>query len=194
MQPGTLPQSQAPQEDQEGFYRPNQPSAYNAPDTPEQKAAPEPSPQGVTWEASEYIHHAKNPLWTVGLVAVAALGVGIALWFSMWTFAALVVVMAIALGIFAFRPPRVMHYELNASGIKIDGKFYSFKDFRAFGILAEGAFFSIMLIPTKRFMPALSLYFGQEDGEKIVDILGSRLPMEELKPDFLDAIVRRLRF
>jgi hypothetical protein len=50
-----------------------------------------------------------------------------------------------------------------------------------------------MLIPTKRFSPGLSVYFPEEAGERIVDILGTRLPMETLKLDAIDIIVRRLR-
>jgi hypothetical protein len=43
-------------------------------------------------------------------------------------------------------------------------------------------------------MPAVSMYFAEEDGEKIVDILGARLPMEELHLDAIDRLMRRLRF
>jgi len=50
-----------------------------------------------------------------------------------------------------------------------------------------------MLIPTKRFAPGVSVYFPDDAGEKIVDILGQRLPMEELKLDVIDIVVRKLR-
>jgi len=49
-----------------------------------------------------------------------------------------------------------------------------------------------MLIPIKRFAPGVSVYFPDEVGEKVVDILGSRLPMENLKLDMIDIIVRKL--
>jgi hypothetical protein len=50
-----------------------------------------------------------------------------------------------------------------------------------------------MLIPTKRFAPGVSVYFPTEVGEQIVDILGQRLPMENLKLDLVDVVVRKLR-
>jgi len=52
---------------------------------------------------------------------------------------------------------------------------------------------SIMLIPRKRFAPGVSVYFPADAGERIVDILGQRLPMENLKLDVVDVIVRKLR-
>ena len=37
------------------------------------------------------------------------------------------------------------------------------------------------------------MYFPKEQGEEIVDVFGARLPMEEVKLDVLDKIVRKLR-
>lgn len=148
----------------------------------------------VDWEASEYIHHDKGALWIVCLVAAAAVLVAIAVWLQIWTFAILIVIMAIAMGVFAFRPPRVLHYKLNSDSLTVDDKLYNLADFRAFGILSEGAFYTIMLLPAKRFMPAVNVFFAEQDGEKIVDILGVHLPMEQLHLDMVDRLMRQLRF
>ena len=149
----------------------------------------------LSWEASEYIHHSKSPLWFVSYVVVMLVLLAVAyFWTHAWTFVVLVVVMAVAIGVFATRPPRTMHYALTDSGLQIEKSHYGYNDFRAFGIINDGALYSIMLIPTKRFMPAVNIYFAEEDGEKIVDILGARLPMEELHLDIVDRLMRRLRF
>jgi len=148
-----------------------------------------------SWEASEYIHHAKSPLWFAGLVGTMLVLLAVAyFWTHSWTFIILVVVMTVALGVFATRPPRVLHYALTQKGLQIEQSAYHYSDFRAFGIVNDGALYSVMLIPTKRFMPAVTMYFAEEDGEKIVDILGARLPMEELHLDAIDRLMRRLRF
>lgn len=149
----------------------------------------------MAWEASEYIHHTKSPLWFMGYAGIMLVLLGVAYFLTQaWTFVVLVVVMAIAIGVFATRPPRTLHYALTDTGLQIEDSHYHYNDFRAFGIIADGGLYSIMLIPTKRFMPAVSIYFAEEDGEHIVDILGSRLPMEELHLDFVDRMMRRLRF
>lgn len=149
----------------------------------------------MSWEASEYIHHSKSPLWFMGYAAIMLVLLAVAYFLTQaWTFVVLVVVMAVAIGVFATRPPRTLHYALTDTGLQIEESHYGYSDFRAFGIIADGGLYSIMLIPTKRFMPAVNIYFAEEDGEHIVDILGSRLPMEELHLDFVDRMMRRLRF
>ena len=60
-------------------------------------------------------------------------------------------------------------------------------------ILKEGSHFSAVLLPKKRFGVSTKVYFPGGSGEGIVDALGSRLPMEEVKLDFLDKIVNFLR-
>lgn len=147
------------------------------------------------WEASEYIHHTKNFSWYFIYVAVMLALLALAYFVThSWTFIALVIVMSVAIGIYANRPPRTLHYGLTDSGIQIDQSVYKYSDFRAFGIMNDGGLYSIMLIPAKRFLPAVSIYFAEDDGEDIVDILGARLPMEEIHLDVVDRLVRRLRF
>jgi len=166
-------------------------------DTPAEEApAPAgPADQPVQWTAQEYIHADKSPLWFVIfiLVVLALIAVDIFLLQS-WTFSALVVVMAIAVVIYTRRPPRSLSYTLSATqGLSVGEKIYHFDEFKAFGVIKDGDHQSIMLIPTKRFAPGVSVYFPVEAGERIVDILGQRLPMENLKLDVIDIVVRKLR-
>ena len=109
------------------------------------------------------------------------------------TFAVLVPVMAAALLVYSHRPPRVLDYTLSRQGIHVNDRLYPFADFKAFGVIRDGAEYSIMLVPTKRFKPGVSVYFPEEAGEAIVDMLGARLPMQELHLDAVDKIVRKLR-
>lgn len=149
----------------------------------------------LSWEASEYIHHSKSPMWFAGFVVIMLVLLAVAYFLThSWTFVILVVVMSVAIGVFATRPPRTLHYALTDTGIQIESSGYHYSDFRAFGIINDGPLYSVMLIPTKRFMPAVNIYFAEGDGEKIVDILGTRLPMEELHLDIVDQLVRRLHF
>jgi hypothetical protein len=183
---------------QQGFYRPSQPSSPFQMGVDDEGAAVQAQSydknDSITWEASEYIHRSKDLIWVLGFGAIVLVGVGVSIWLQAWTFTALVVAMAIAMGVFAFRPPKVKHYTLTHQGLNVDGKMYNLTDFRAFGVLAEEAFYSALLIPVKRFMPAVTMYFAQEDGEKIVDILGSHLPLEDIQADPIDVLMRRLHF
>jgi len=149
----------------------------------------------VHWSASEYIHEEKNGLWFAifAIVALGFIAVDIFLLKS-YTFSVLVVVMAIALIVYSRRPPRLIEYTLSGDqGLYVGDKLYHFSEFKAFGLIKDREHHSIMLIPTKRFSPGVSVYFPEEAGEQIVDILGARLPMETLKLDAIDIIVRKLR-
>ena len=102
--------------------------------------------------------------------------------------------MAVAIVIYVRRPPRVLTYALSpVQGLYVGERLYHFDEFRAFGLIKDGENHSIMLIPRKRFSPGVSVFFPEEAGERIVDILGQRLPVEELKLDIVDVVVRKLR-
>jgi hypothetical protein len=198
MQPTTPQPGGASGPEEQDLYRPAQASPYVPAaahfDEPQVAATPLNHSDAVSWEASEYLHRSKDFLWTIGFIATTAVFLAVAVWFQAWTFAILIVVMAVAMGYFAFRKPRVVHYSLNHDGLQIGQRFYSFADFRAFGVKPEEAFFMALLIPTKRFMPAITIYFAETEGEKIVDILGAHIPMEEVNPDIVDSFMSRLHF
>lgn len=149
----------------------------------------------VRWTAREYVHLEKGIGWFV-LFAIVVLGlIAVDVFFlKSWTFSVLVVVMAVAVIVYIRRPPRDIQYTLSGNqGLYVSEKLYHLTDFKAFGLIDDDGHHSIMLIPVKRFSPGVSVYFPEEAGEQIVDILGARLPMEELKLDVIDVLVRKLR-
>ena len=149
--------------------------------------------QDISWQAEEYIVPGRNTWWYVGLFAVA-IGLCILAWFlGWWTFLILVVLCVIAILTSTFRPPRKIDYTLATDGLHEGQRLHKYEDFKAFGILQEGAHFSAVLIPKKRFGLSVKVYFPKTSGEIIVDTLGAHLPMQEVKLDFLDKIVNFLR-
>lgn len=148
----------------------------------------------VTWTASEYVQHDKQAAWYLVLIVATVLLLALAIFMKAWTFALLVVVMGIGIGVLAGRPPHSVRYTLSEYGLRIDEKNFSYHDFRAFGVVQDAAMYSIVLIPNKRFMPAVSVYFPSEMGEQIVDIFGAFLPMEHVELDMVEKLARKLRF
>jgi hypothetical protein len=166
---------------------------------PEQESPDEPvseptEQEPVHWQAHEYIHHEKSPIWFFWFTLVI-IGLMIAAIFLMQsiTFAILIPVMAAALIVYSRRPPRVLSYTLSKKGLHINDRLYPFAQFKGFGVIRDGEEFSVMLIPIKRFQPGVTVYFPEEAGEAIVDILGTRLPMQELHLDMIDRVIRKLR-
>jgi hypothetical protein len=147
----------------------------------------------VNWEAQEYVTHDKNAGWYVGL-AVVGLGLSaLAVWLGQWTFLALVIVSIVAVIVYSSRPPRMLHYSLSSKGLSEGNRLYDFEQFKAFGVLRDDKRFSVVLTPRKRFSPRVTIYFPEAQGEQIVDMFGARLPMEEVKLDLLDKLVKFLR-
>lgn len=147
----------------------------------------------VNWDAREYIPRDKNVGWYVGLVIVCLILIVASVFLKWWTFAVVVVLSGVALVMYSVRPPRVLHYSLTSKGLAEGNKLYDYSEYKSFGVLKEDDNFAIILTPRKRFAPGVKVYFPQEQGEKIVDAFGARLPMEEVKLDFLDKIVNFLR-
>lgn len=148
----------------------------------------------VRWKATEYIHREKNPIWYV-LFVLIAVGLTTFAIFVMKeiTFAILVPVMSVALFMYTRRPPRILEYTLSRQGLHVNDHLYSFAEFKSFGVVHDEEEYSVVLVPVKRFKPALTVYFPEESGEAIVDMLGARLPMRELHLDLADRVIRKLR-
>lgn len=149
--------------------------------------------QSVQWEAEEYIQTDKNIGWYIGLILVGLALVAISILLRWWTFTVLVVVAVIALVVYSVRPPRKVHYQLDDAGLLEGDKLYKYEDFKSFGLLMDGSHFAIVLTPHKRFSPAVTIYFPENQGEMIVDAFGAHLPMAEVKLDFLDKLIKFLR-
>jgi len=148
----------------------------------------------VHWQAHEYVHHDKNAGWFVLFTIVVVILTATAIFLiQSITFAILVPVMAAALLVYIHRPPRIINYTLSRQGLHVNDQLYPFSEFKSFGVIHDGDAYFVMLIPVKRFKPAVSVYFPEESGEAIVDMLGARLPMEELHLDAVDEIIRKLR-
>ena len=147
----------------------------------------------INWEAEEYIVREKNAWWYVGLVAASLVFVGLAILVQAWTFLAVIVLSVVALLVYTLRPPRILRYTLTNKGLSEGEKLYDYAEFKACGIIREGNHFAIVLTPRKRFSPRVTVFFPESQGEEIVDAFGARLPMEEVKLDLLDKLIKFLR-
>ena len=148
----------------------------------------------IAWNAPEGVRIQRGAVWYVlfaivlaGLMALAILV------FQNWTFAILLPIMAVALFVLSNKNPQTINYAISPKGIYIADTLHDFSEFRAFGLLHENDQHSILLLPVKRFSPGLTIYFSEAEGETIVDMLGARLPMQEIKPDALEKFIRLIK-
>lgn len=148
----------------------------------------------ITWNAKEYIHQEKGAKWFTIFAVVVLVLLAVAIFFmKSWTFAVLLGVIAVGVVVYSRRPPRELTYSLSDDGLTVDNVLHEFSKFKSFGIIQDGEEYSVMLIPTQRFQPGVTVYFPEEAGEDIVDVLGSHLPMKELHLDAVDRVIRLIR-
>ncbi len=148
----------------------------------------------IQWQASEYIQHDRSAKWFILLALVSLILIAIALFLMQSvSFAILVPVMAAALVIYVRRPPGVIDYVVSRKGVHVNDKLHTYDEFRSFGVLSHDGFHSVVLLPRKRFQLSQTMYFPEEVGEDLVDMLAARLPMNEVKQDAIDHFLARLR-
>lgn len=160
----------------------------------EPKAPREGESEAVRWQAVEHVHHEKNILWYVlfALVTIGFAVLGLFVFKSI-SFTILVPLMAAALIVYSLRPPALLSYTLSRKGLHVNDKLYPFEEFKEFGLISDDEEHSVMLVPRKRFNPGVTVYFPEEVGEAVVDMLAARLPMHQQKLDPIERLIRLLR-
>ena len=150
----------------------------------------------VSWEALEFIYHEKNQAWYIQFFISSAI-VSIIIFLLTGrdaVSAGIVLLVAVVFASLAARKPRQMDYLINSSGIHIGEKLYQFSNYRSFAILMENGVTCIWLLPMKRFMPILPLYFDQKNEVEISKALSNILPLENYEPDFVNMLMHKIRF
>lgn len=149
----------------------------------------------VSWTASEFIDHEKNSSWFMSLAVLTVVAVAVIYLVTRdYVTSVVIIISAILFAVMAKRRPRTLKYQIDNVGVIINEKYFPYELFKSFTIMAEGAFSSIQLIPLKRFMPPISLYFPPESETQIVATLGSYLPHENRNNDLIDSLMRKIRF
>ena len=161
-----------------------------------------PTIEPVSWTASESVAQQRSGRWyaIVSIVFVVLLATDILLFIfhvvdivALISFGALIVVMFIALLISTKLPGRELTYVLSADGIAINGQQHHFDEFRAFGVRQHGGLWQLVLIPVKRFGLEVVAFIDEQHGERIVDLLASFLPMEEVPENGIDKLIEKFK-
>jgi hypothetical protein len=176
----------------------------SAPQQPTVQASPPPAPapqqpakdsQEISWTASEFISNHKSPSWYITLLAFVSVVAGLTYVFTGdYISTGTIVIVGVLFAILAGKQPRQLSYSLDTSGITIGGKFYPYEMFKSFTILEEGAIGCINLLPLKRFMPELSVYYPPEEEEKIINVLTGSLPNDQKPEQSFDKLMKKIRF
>ena len=161
-----------------------------------------PQIEPVAWTSTESIAQQRGRNWYVIASAIFALAViaDVLLFvfkitdvFALVTSLVLIVAMFVALLVSTKLPAKESQYLLTANDITINGQKHALTEYRAFGVRQQGKLWQLVLIPTKRFGMEVVAYIDETNGEKIVDILATRLPMEDIPESSIDKLIDKLK-
>jgi len=99
-----------------------------------------------------------------------------------------IAVIGLLFGIIGSKRPQALDYRIDTTGIMIGQKRYSYSQFRSFAIIDEGGYTSIALMPLKRFLPMLSVFYDPQIQSEVVEALSAHLPLEDHKRDLIDQL------
>lgn len=149
------------------------------------------SGKALYWEAPTSFSHGKSALWYAGLIAVVILACAIFYYFTKDILT--IVVVLFCFGLIAFyglREPRTIKYEMDSKNISINGKKYSFSEFRMFHLTRRDKGSSLSLVPVKRFLPAVNVNFYNEKEKEVLGLIGGIMPVQERESDMFDKILQ----
>lgn len=156
--------------------------------------APAPT-EGISWRSTEFTSIEKNRLW-YGAVVLGSVLISVVIYFlnkDVIT-AAIVLIALVGLAYFSGRKPREQDFTVDREGVSVGKNYYPFHEFRNFSISEDATSTSFILIPLKRFMPAINIYVPAEYEQTVMTIVSEALPFDQHHVDVVDAFMRRIRF
>jgi hypothetical protein len=149
--------------------------------------------RAVTWDAPEHHHTEKTSdwFWVVGIIAIA--GAIAAFFFGNFLFAILILLAAVTVSLAALRKPRIIPFSVTTRGVSADDTFYAYSTLESYRIDDEHYATPQLLLKTKRFyMPLILIPLPEEYLHDIDDMIGARLPEEDLEEPLINLLLEFL--
>lgn len=170
-----------------------------APDTvpqnPNQGFAATPSSDTISWQSAEYFAHDKDSSW-YGAMVLGSILISIIVYILNRDIITAVIILFSLVGLtyFSGRKPREQQFLVSVEGVQVGRNYYAFHDFRSFSVTEDPSSVSVILVPLKRFMPAVNIFVPAEYEERVVSFIATILPFEQRKADVVDNFMRRIKF
>lgn len=88
----------------------------------------------MVWEEYNYMYYEKDTDWKWSVAIISATIALISFMFSNITFGVLVIVSTLVLLLYAFKEPKLIRFEINTTGVRVDQESWSFSEITAFWI------------------------------------------------------------
>ena len=155
----------------------------------------EPKGRSVIWEAPEHHHIEKSSdwYWALGILTIAAAVT--ALFLGNLLFGMLILIGGGVLSVAAAREPQDIMYAVTARGVRVGNELFPYSTLESFYIDEDNPLGPQLLIKSKRkFMPLIVIPLPDDAVDEVDDLIGERLPEEELEEPFLNKLLEFLGF
>ncbi len=152
----------------------------------------------ISWQAYEYFHEPKTSdwYWALGVVSIAIAGAAVI--FGNIIFALLVIISAAALAMHAHKEPKLVEFELNEKGVRIEKTFYPYSTLESFAIETHetemGLFAKLFIKSKKTFMPLIIMPIAEIHPEDVQEYISIFLTEEEHRESMPEKVMEWLGF
>ena len=147
----------------------------------------------ISWQTPEYAHSHKSAdwYWAVSIIAVsAAAAVTI---FNNLLLAVLIVVGAVALMLFASRPPEIIDVIIDDTGVIVGKLRYPYANLESFWVNEEHRAPKLLITSKKAFAPHIVLTLEETDPQAVRGFLQKHVTEEEQHESLIQLIMEYFR-
>ena len=133
----------------------------------------------LAWKALEYQDYSYD--WKYyGVFALALLAVlGYSIYAQDWFVLAIAVILAGFMFWYQRKKPVERTYRLTQLGMYIDHRFYPYHDIYSYWLQLNTSYRSLNIIFAKKYIPQMTILFGETDPMKIRQVLSKYIPEED---------------
>jgi hypothetical protein len=146
------------------------------------------------WEAPAYQRHERGSYWYIGMMVVALLFIGYAVWTANYLFAFIIIILATLLVLVGNEKPNRILIQIGRNGIVINGEFLSYDDLRHFAIVYQPPMIKVLyLYPRGTAFRRFRLYLGDQNPVEIRQFLRQFLEEDlDLREEHFSDILGKL--
>jgi hypothetical protein len=144
----------------------------------------------ISWMSPEFHYHEKDEAWPLFISLGGAAFAAYALWQHNFLFFVFTLIATGLMLVWGTRKPRHFEFEINDTGLVIDGKMYRYREFTSFALSDN----SLHFIPKSSIRPRLEIIVPPSRERAIREHLLDFLHETEYTESFVEALGHWLRF
>lgn len=157
-----------------------------------QQTASNITPVIFEWKTLEYEKTKKGPYWFITVSIAAAIFIIVGILSKSYFFAIFIALALIVLIMYIRRGPAEITFSITAKGIRVGKKIYTFQEIQSFWIFDEEEGTELSLETNQLLIHYIHLPLGNQDPEKLREVLRRFIPEKEHAESITDQIAKSI--